>query len=88
MTEPLPISSAGTFADFKKVFMATEIRNLTAVSLQTREHTFGVILFPHAERRAFGSSGPHLMVGLASAARAYARELFDHPRRSPPHPGI
>ena len=26
---------------------------------------FGVILFPHAERRAFGSSGPRLMVGLA-----------------------
>jgi diguanylate cyclase (GGDEF)-like protein len=65
MTEPLPITSAGTFADFKKVFTETEIRNLTAVSLQTREHTFGVILFPHAQRRAFGTSGPHLMVGLA-----------------------
>src|SRR5206468_13095979 len=26
---------------------------------------FGVILFPHAERRAFGSSEPRLMVGLA-----------------------
>ena len=35
------------------------------MSLQTREHNFGVILFPHAERRAFGSSGPRLMVGLA-----------------------
>src|SRR5207245_11457174 len=42
-----------------------EVRNLTAVSLQTRQHNFGVILFPHAERRAFGSSGPRLMVGLA-----------------------
>jgi diguanylate cyclase (GGDEF)-like protein len=65
MTEPLPIGSAGTFADFKKVLTETEIRNLTAVSLQTREHAFGVILFPHAERKAFGASGPRLMVGLA-----------------------
>ena len=65
MTEQLPIGSAGTFADFKKVLIAAEIRNLTAVSLQTREHAFGVILFPHAERKAFGTSGPRLMVGLA-----------------------
>jgi diguanylate cyclase (GGDEF)-like protein len=65
MTEPLPIVSSGTFSDFKKVFTEAEIRNLTAVSLQTREHPFGVILFPHAERNAFGSSGPRLMVGLA-----------------------
>ena len=43
----------------------SEIRHLTAVSLQTREHDFGVILFPHAERKAFGASGPRLMVGLA-----------------------
>jgi len=64
-TEPLPIGSAGTFADFKKVITEAEIRNLTAVSLQTREHVFGVILFPHAERKAFGTSGPRLMVGLA-----------------------
>ena len=65
MTEPLPIGSAGTFADFKKVLTGAEIRNLTAVSLQTREHAFGVILFPHAQRKAFGTSGPRLMVGLA-----------------------
>src|SRR6202046_1848027 len=65
MTEPLPIVSAGTFADFKRVLSAAEIRHLTAVSLQTREHAFGVILFPHAERKAFGASGPRLMVGLA-----------------------
>ena len=65
MTEPLPIASVGTFADFKKALTDAEIRNLTAVSLQTREHAFGVILFPHAERKAFGASGPRLMVGLA-----------------------
>ncbi len=65
MTEPVPLGSTGTFADFKKVLTAAEIKNLTAVSLQTREHVFGVILFPHAEREAFGASGPRLMVGLA-----------------------
>src|SRR6266567_3225763 len=65
MTEPLPVASIGTFADFKKILIDAEVRNLTAVNLQTREHNFGVILFPHAERRAFGSSGPRLMVGLA-----------------------
>lgn len=65
MTEPLPVGSGGTFNDFKRVFSEAEIENLTAVSLQTRENNFGVILFPHAERKAFGSSGPRLMVGLA-----------------------
>src|SRR5260370_24148383 len=65
MRERLPAAKIGTFADFKRVFAEAEIRNLTAVSLQTREHNFGVILLPHAERKAFGSSGPRLMVGLA-----------------------
>src|SRR3984957_13834208 len=65
MTEPLPVASVGTFAEFKRSLIDAEVRNLTAVNLQTREHNFGVILFPHAERRAFGSSGPRLMVGLA-----------------------
>ena len=65
MTEPLPVGPIGTFADFKRVLTDAEISNLTAVSLQTREHNFGVIVFPHAERKAFGSSGPRLMVGLA-----------------------
>jgi len=64
-TEPLPIGSGGTFDAFKEVLAKAEIRNLTAVSLQTREHCFGVILFPHAQRKAFGTSGPRLMIGLA-----------------------
>jgi diguanylate cyclase (GGDEF)-like protein len=65
MTEPLPVAALGTFAEFKKILSAADVRNLTAVNLRTREHNFGVILLPHAERRAFGSSGPRLMVGLA-----------------------
>jgi diguanylate cyclase (GGDEF)-like protein len=65
MTEPFPVSSAGSFAEFKQILSHAEVRNLTVVTLQTREHNFGAILFPHAERKAFGSSGPRLMVGLA-----------------------
>ena len=41
------------------------IRNVTAVSLQTREHNFGVVMFPHAERRMFGASNLRLLTGLA-----------------------
>jgi diguanylate cyclase (GGDEF)-like protein len=65
MTEPLPVGTMSTFAEFKHILMDAGIRNLTAVNLQTRENNFGVILFPHRERRVFGASGPRLMVGLA-----------------------
>jgi len=60
-----PPLASGSFAEFKRVFTEAEISNLTAISLQTRENNFGVVLFPHAQRTAFGSSGPRLMVGLA-----------------------
>ncbi|HTW31057.1 MAG TPA: diguanylate cyclase [Candidatus Sulfotelmatobacter sp.] len=65
MLEPMPIGPHGKFSEFKRILTEAEVRHLTAVSLQTRESNFGVVLFPHAERRAFGSSGPRLMVGLA-----------------------
>jgi len=65
ITEPLPVAAMGTFAEFKRILTEADVHRLTAVALQTREHNYGVILFPHAERRAFGSSGPRLMVGLA-----------------------
>jgi len=65
MSEPLPVASVGIFQEFKQILAQADVQHMTAVNLQTREHNFGVILFPHAERRAFGSSGPRLMVGLA-----------------------
>ena len=65
MTEPLPVGYREAFAEFKRILSEAGVKHLTAVNLQTRDHNFGVILFPHAERRAFGSSGPRLMVGLA-----------------------
>src|SRR6201993_3524202 len=65
MTESFPVGSREAFTAFKRTLAEPGVKHLTAVNLQTREHNFGVILFPHAERRAFGSSGPRLMVGLA-----------------------
>ena len=65
MTESFPVGSHEAFTAFKRILAQAGVKHLTAVNLQTREHNFGVILFPHAERRAFGSSGPRLMVGLA-----------------------
>ena len=65
MAEPLPAFPGGKFEQFRKVLSDQGIHNVTAVSLQTREHNFGVILFPHAGRRVFGSSNLHLLIGLA-----------------------
>src|SRR6266478_340068 len=65
LTEPLPALLGGRFEEFKRVLAEENIRHLTAVSLQTREHNFGVILFPHAELRVFGASNLRLLIGLA-----------------------
>jgi diguanylate cyclase (GGDEF)-like protein len=65
MSEPLPAFPGGRFDDFRRVATEAGIRNLTAVSLQTREHNFGVILFPGAEHRMFGASNLRLLIGLS-----------------------
>src|ERR1700688_840773 len=65
LEEPLPALSEGRFEACKRTLLAEGITDLMAVSLQTREHNFGVILFPHAERRMFGSSNLRLLIGLA-----------------------
>jgi diguanylate cyclase (GGDEF)-like protein len=65
MAEPLPAFPGGRFEQFRQTLAAENIRNVTAVSLQTREHNFGVVLFPHAERRLFGDSNLRLLIGLA-----------------------
>jgi len=65
MSEPLPAFPGARFEQFRQVVAEEHIKNITAVSLQTREHNFGVIIFPHAERRVFGSSNLRLLIGLA-----------------------
>jgi len=65
MSEPLPAFPGARFEQFRQVMAEENIRNITAVSLQTREHNFGLIIFPHAERRMFGASNLRLLIGLA-----------------------
>ena len=65
LDEPLPALSGGKFEACKQTLLAEGITDLMAVSLQTREHNFGVLLFPHAEKRMFGSSNLRLLIGLA-----------------------
>ncbi|HEY1262131.1 MAG TPA: diguanylate cyclase [Terriglobales bacterium] len=65
MPEPLPAFPGGRFQHFRQVLGEEQVRNVTAVSLQTRENNFGVVLFPHAERRIFGASNLRLLTGLA-----------------------
>src|SRR3984885_6475010 len=65
LQEPLPVLSGGKFEICKQTLLTEGIADLMAVSLQTREHNFGVLLFPHAERRMFGSSNLRLLIGLA-----------------------
>jgi len=62
--EPLPAFPGGRFDAFKEALVSEGIQDLMAVSLQTREHNFGVILFPHAERRMLGTSNLRLLIGL------------------------
>ena len=52
MSEPLPAFPGGRFEQFRESVVAENIRNATAVSLQTREHNFGVILFSAITRAA------------------------------------
>lgn len=65
MTEPLPAGAPRRFERCQAVLGRYEVRSLTAVSLQTREHNFGVVLFPHDERRVLGTSQVRLLLGVA-----------------------
>ncbi|MDP9161792.1 MAG: diguanylate cyclase [Acidobacteriota bacterium] len=65
MTEPLPALPGSGFEKLRTLLGEQNIRSITAVSLQTREHNFGVLFFPHIERRILGSSNLRLLIGLA-----------------------
>jgi len=65
ISEPLPAFPGARFEQFRQLMAEEGIRHVTAVSLQTREHSFGVIFFPHAARNMFGSSNLRLLIGLA-----------------------
>ena len=66
LTEPLPIGSTGSFADFKKVL--TRCRHPQSDSRQPadpRARFRGDFISSRAIARPSGTSGPRLMVGLA-----------------------
>ena len=65
MEEPLPALSEERFEACRQTLLAEGITDLMAISLQTREHNFGVLLFPHAERGMFASSNLRLLTGLS-----------------------
>jgi diguanylate cyclase (GGDEF)-like protein len=65
ISEPLPAFPGPKFEQFRQVMAEEGIKHITAVSLQTREHNFGLIFFPHAARSVLGSSNLRLLIGLA-----------------------
>ena len=65
MPEPLPAGTQGRFAKLQEVLQQHGIRSITAISLQTRDKNFGVVLFPHPSRASFGPSQMRLLMGLS-----------------------
>ncbi|HMK29120.1 MAG TPA: diguanylate cyclase, partial [Terriglobales bacterium] len=64
--EPMPAGQPGRFARLKEIAGQYGIANVTAVSLQTREKNFGVLLFLHRQRDMFGPSQLRLLTGLST----------------------
>jgi diguanylate cyclase (GGDEF)-like protein len=65
MGEPLPAGPQGRFTKLQELLAQYGIRSITAISLQTRDKNFGVVLFPHPNRTMFGPSQIRLLLGLA-----------------------
>ncbi len=65
MSEPMPAGPPGRFERCKELMSHFQVHTFTAISLQTRDSNFGVILFPHAGRKVFGTSQVRLLLGLA-----------------------
>ncbi|HWR17184.1 MAG TPA: diguanylate cyclase [Terriglobales bacterium] len=65
MSEPLPAGPQGGFEKLRDLLGRNGIRSITAISLQTRDKNFGVVLFPHPNRSLFGASKNRLLLGLA-----------------------
>src|SRR5882724_4108415 len=65
LPEPVPAVAGEGFENFRQVLLRHGIKDITAFSLQTREHNFGVVLFPGGVRRLFAASQVRMAVGLA-----------------------
>ncbi len=65
LPEPIPAVAGEGFEQFRQVLLRHGVKDVTAFSLQTREHNFGVVLFPGGVRRLFAASQVRMAVGLA-----------------------
>ncbi|HEU5452075.1 MAG TPA: GAF domain-containing protein, partial [Terriglobales bacterium] len=65
MSEPLPAGPPGRFERFQVLMRDHGLHTVTAISLQTRDRNFGVIVFPHSAQKALGPSQVRLLLGMA-----------------------
>ena len=65
MTEPLPAGPPRRFERCQALLQRYEVQSLTTVSLQTREHNFGVVILSHRERKVMGTSLVRMLLGVA-----------------------
>ncbi len=63
--EPVPVSPGGRFQSLKDILQGEHVGEFTAINLQTRDHNFGVLLFPRAGHYLFGTSNLRFLTGLA-----------------------
>jgi len=63
--EPVPDLPGTSVSRFRELWQNEGVRGVTAVSVRTREHNFGVLLFPHTGSRLFGSTHIRLVIGIS-----------------------
>jgi diguanylate cyclase (GGDEF)-like protein len=61
----LPPGQEEVVLRLRSIFEHERVPAMTAVSLDTREHHFGTLMFPHTSARGFASSHLRLLAGLA-----------------------
>ena len=65
LPEPVPAVAGEGYENFRQVLLRHGIKEITAFSLQTRKHNFGVVMFPGGVRKIFAASQVRMAVGLA-----------------------
>jgi diguanylate cyclase (GGDEF)-like protein len=66
----IPGLSADVSGRVAKVFRRYGIKSLTAIALHSREHQLGIVVFPHQEKRSFGSAELRLLLALTMQVAA------------------
>ena len=65
MPEPLPAGAPGRFARCRDLLRQFGVNSLTVLSLQTRDHNFGVVLLPHQRNGALGTSQLRMLLSVS-----------------------